>query len=326
MKCLIIGDVHSTPSELAECYKLIDLILESARKYEVDHILFLGDLYNTMAVVNLFVFQFWQKSLTKLGKEFPIISLVGNHDLSSVHGNGVNSLQLHADIKNLTIVKDVCSLNGITYVGYQHTEEEFLQLVNKYSNDDLLVCHQTFNGARFDNGFYAQDGFDLSKVPHKQIISGHIHSASKIGKLTYLGSPRWRIVSDANVEKFIYVMEHTQGNQAEIKAKIPTNPTCTPIYQFKDTPDLPFNQSIDDANVTVDIFGPVNYIKTRNIELSALGYRVRTFPEKNFTSNVKESDGIRLAMEKFCNGYTSKNGTESSKLLNLLKNRISWMA
>jgi hypothetical protein len=39
-----------------------------------------------------------------------------------------------------------------------------------------VVCHATFNGARYENGFYAKEALDPDAVPQKRIISGHIHT------------------------------------------------------------------------------------------------------------------------------------------------------
>jgi hypothetical protein len=92
-------------------------------------------------------------------------------------------------------------LPGILFVPYVHDPAEFVQICQQYPEAKTVVCHQTFAGSYFENGFLTPDGVEPNLLPQEQVISGHVHSPQRIGKVWYPGAPRWRTVSDANTER-----------------------------------------------------------------------------------------------------------------------------
>ena len=75
----------------------------------------------------------------------------------------------------------------------------------------VLLAHQTFLGATFDNGFYAPEAVDIQELPFDQIVSGHIHEQQVIGKCHYVGTPKWDGLADANKDKGIWVFDFKDG-------------------------------------------------------------------------------------------------------------------
>jgi len=63
--------------------------------------------------------------------------------------------------------------DGVHALSFHKDEDQFL---SKLKSGKILFCHQTFDGAKFENGFYAPDGFDFSGIKYEKIISGHIHT------------------------------------------------------------------------------------------------------------------------------------------------------
>lgn len=195
-----------------------------------------------------------------------------------------------------------------------------------------VYCHQTFYGSRYENGFYApaEDSINPDFIPQK-IISGHIHTPQQFGKVWYIGAPRWRIKTDANVMRSIWVIDHEDGTGKILNKKAyPTHIVCSAMYEAEDRADSPFHIGMIPGSsvpprVTVNVYGTKEYIDSRVETLEKWGCKIRTFVDKTFKLEVKESHGIIKSFSSFLGSYKPKNGTDNQKLMELSKERISWM-
>ena len=251
MKILRIGDPHVKINNLEESQKIIDFVIKTARSVKISHIEILGDLMHQHAVKRVEVEDFWYRNLTKLCSEFTVIILVGNHDManSGDKNSNLHGLKPFELIKNLTIVEKPVNIRVgegiITYAPYMKDNDAFVAQVNElhYGGSNLLVAHQTFMGAQYDNGFYAPDGIEPELIFHKEIISGHVHTTSQVGKCLYVGTPKWDTMSDANQKKGIWIFEHnadmTIKNQGFLSTeKVATPITKTVLLEGEPEPDL----------------------------------------------------------------------------------------
>jgi DNA repair exonuclease SbcCD nuclease subunit len=237
-KSLIIGDMHTTVPNLNESNKLIDFIISTAKKEKVQKIEFLGDLFHTHAVIRVEVLDFWLKAFERIDKLKGIecIALVGNHDMQNAKQSNLNSLEVFASkSKKRKIVNEPIQIDNNCYIPYINGKDKFIQEAKKMYElgaTNILFAHQTFTGATYENGFFAEDGIDPALVPQEIIISGHIHKKQIIGKCTYPGTPKWDTMSDANEEKGIWVYEFDDSNKIIDKKFISTKEVVTPIYKI----------------------------------------------------------------------------------------------
>lgn len=323
MRMILVGDVHATADSLEECKKLIDFVSDKAKEEKADYIWFSGDQFHSHAIVHLEVMKFWRDAFVRLRSEgFHVIGLVGNHDRP-----GSNEAVSHAMMPYehlITVVDEPTLIEGKTlHLPYMASNDEFVAACNEYSHIPIVFCHQDFDGAQYENGFYSQNGVDSNLIPQRQVISGHIHMISEFDKVWYVGSPRWRTLSDANQDRAIWFVEIEDGQIAQRKA-FSTTSVCTPIYSLVDTPDAPAEIPEGKAKVSVDIRGPVDYVTKRAAELAGKGVRVRPLPDNNVI-RVKESDGIPTAFTKYAASFIPKNGTSKEALMGMAKERISWL-
>lgn len=325
MKLLIVGDIHASTDSLSECERLVEFICETSIINNAEGIILMGDQFHNHSVVHLPVMKFWQDSIKKLKSAASfgrgiLCALVGNHDRPGYENSSVHSMLLYDGI---TVVDDYHVLDeSIVCIGYQFTNNKFLELCNIHNGQKLLLCHQTFQGCYYENGFYAKDGIESKDVPQATIISGHIHAGQSFDKVWYVGSPRWITASDANQSKGIWLVDIVDGVVKSTKF-FSTETICTPIWHLEDRPETPLNiESIKSGKVYVDIYGPLDRVTQRKSKFEELGFRIRTFPIKNFISNIKESDGISNSFVKFVNEYTSKMGTSRERLLEIAEQRM----
>jgi DNA repair exonuclease SbcCD nuclease subunit len=321
LKLLLIGDPHATPDSLVEMRALVGFIKRVAEETKPDYIVFLGDQFHTHNIIHLEVLAFWRDAFAQLTKIGSVLALVGNHDMSGVKGNTDTALELYPYVK---IVNKPFVLDQIGFIGYMPDSKAFVAASTNL-NTSVLICHQTFDGSKYENGFYAKDGIDQSLIPHHTIVSGHIHTPQTIGKVWYPGAPRWRTVADANTDRAIWLIGIDGNNLTKI-ASYDTSTVCKPMYSLKDYPDkpvaLPTNAA--NANIVIDIYGDAIHVANRKATLAPHG-RIRTFPTATRTVQARESDGLAVAARKFFTATKPKNGTQPDKLWALAQERIQWL-
>ena len=298
MRYLFVGDPHVTPNEIPDAEKLMEFIDKKLSSTEIDALVFLGDLFHSHGVVHLQVLNFWNTWLTRFSQRCQVISLVGNHD------QDLKDPSLHAlkTLKQITVADPVYQDDECLFVSYHgpKNQDNFIDKC-KMAQNKVLICHETFQGAQYDNGFYAKDGIEQELIPNETIISGHIHTASKIGKVTYLGSPRWRTMSDANIKKAIYLIEIKDQKIVLIKP-FSTGKVCTPIYKFSLPQDQKKYEAVKDsgAKIVVTVSGTEQQIEEIKLNLGPTdGVMVKENIVTDNSYKIKESMGVVSEFEKF---------------------------
>lgn len=219
MKVIIVGDPHVQVSNLEESNILLDKVFEAAKTEGVEKIVFLGDMFHNHDVVRSQVLSFWIRKLK--ASPFPVTIVTGNHDMpgSKELEGVVSALDALDEIKGVTVVgSPVMTLNGVGFCPYRHSKDAFLLDVAALAakGAKTIFCHQTFDTAQFENGFYAPEGVDPKSLPPGvKMISGHIHAEQKIVgpgfDIWYPGTPRWLTASDANSKKAFWLYDTDSG-------------------------------------------------------------------------------------------------------------------
>lgn len=325
MRVLYIGDPHATPDSIDEMERLVDYIIKIAAEEKTDHVCFLGDQFHTHSVIQLSVMSFWGRAFKRMkAAGVSTLALVGNHDKSGVNGATDNAMMLYGDI---TLFSEPTVFKHILFVPYVPESEEFVQIC-RANPTKTVICHQTFSGSVFENNFQIPGGVEPNDLPQEQVISGHIHKPQRVGKVTFPGASRWRTAADANTERNLLLVTHSDEDGQVLDTKLfPTAGVCRPIYALTDAPDCAAIIPEGDASIVVDIHGPAEYVDRRKKELAAShpDVRVRTFPATERVVKVRESDGLPVAMKKFFEGFKSKNGTPPEELWRLASERITWL-
>lgn len=274
MRVLRVGDPHIRPSNITEAHKLMEFVRETAYTNKVDQIEILGDLFHTHAVIRLEVLEFWAEWLPNLSKHHRLIVLVGNHDMSGDHSSNSNALSVFKDMENERFkIVDAPYRSGVFgYLPYKHSNADFLEEGRKLfsSGCRTLVCHATFSGSQYDNGFFAPNGVNPDDLPFSTIISGHIHKEQIIagGKVDYPGTPKWDTASDANERKGIWLYEHDDSTGVVTQRNfISTEKVCTPIVSFvwlegEEQPVIP-----EGSRATVELVGSGDWVANKKSTL-----------------------------------------------------------
>lgn len=321
LKILHVGDVHPEPQSLDDCSKLIQFVLDTAYVTAPDLVLFEGDQHHNHAVMHLEVLAFWKNAFMAFKKAgLHVAALVGNHDMTGLEGSRAHAMMAYqGDVK---VVDKPTVQDGILFLPYYSDPQAFVADCQEHKDCHTVVCHQTFQGSTYENGFYAKDGIDPNLIPQERIVSGHIHTPQAFGKVFYTGAPRWRILTDANVERAIWLMEYKDGHLLKQTA-FSTGDCCKRIWHLTDTPETPANISNGKDQWRIDIKGPQDYVERRKKELAAPGVKIRTMPtQRSEMMQVRESEGVAVAFEKFTKRYQPKFGTAPEILAKMVSERL----
>lgn len=324
-RAILVGDVHATPSELRDCQALITGLM--TMKEYADTVVFLGDQFHTHAILHLDVVDFWVKAIRGLQSiGFKVVMLVGNHDIETcgqLHPNALETLYG----TGVTVVDKpmTVGLPNAVFMPYIHDGDEFVRLANENASPSfpILVCHQTFQGAQYDNGFYANDGVEQDRLNFDSLISGHIHSQAVFGKVWYVGSPRWRGRDDANKAKNVVVFDFETQDTVAARS---TSLWCQPIVSFDLTPEsepVPVADVAQTARVTVTLRGPADWVRTEGDRYKAMGYAVRRLPDVNVAPRVRESAPVNESFMKFISDFQTPNGTPADTLRHMVAQCLS---
>jgi DNA repair exonuclease SbcCD nuclease subunit len=257
LKIIRVGDPHIRPNNIEESGRLMEFVEKTATETKADRIEILGDLFHT-----------------RLAKNFETIVLVGNHDMPGNIGSDSHALTVFKKSKyeKLKIIDKPIQIGFFGYMPYYHENSEFERDANKlfHSGTSVLVCHGTFAGSQYDNGFYAPNGINPDGLPFHTIISGHVHKEQIIanGKVDYPGTPKWDSASDANENKGIWYYEHDDITGKVLARKcISTASICVPIVSFvwlegETEPSIPLN-----SRATVELVGSSDWVSKKKNEL-----------------------------------------------------------
>lgn len=331
-KVLYIGDVHATLGELEECKALLGWVDSIVSDTKPDSVVFLGDQLNDFDVLSIRTIGFWREWLGKLGGKTLVYLLVGNHDrIGPRDRTEANAMATFDSIQGVVVVdRPTMISNGILAIPYADSPEQFLSFVATDSDQEVktLICHQAFNGAKYDNGFFVKDGVPMETIPPSAgVISGHIHKPAAFGSIWYPGSPRWRTMNDVNVDRHIYLVTHDESGGVSYKTAIPTDEICRRIWRFDESQDAPLDPSAlskvrPQDKVVVFVSGSPSFVRSRCSEIRTLGHEARPCVTQGAQVAVRESCGVDDAFGKFIEAYKPLRCTPVEKLKEMVSERI----
>lgn len=288
MKILgISGDPHGKMSNLTTFQAFLDHL--NAFSQKCDTVVILGDLFNNHALVRSEVLNEWTRYFRNIDR--PHIVLVGNHDKVSPESS-IHVLNVFRDYKNVAIVDKPAEIDSVLFMPYVHTVEEFKRAI-KDTTATRLVCHQTFDGAMYDNGFYAPHGIPMDAIKQFQlVISGHIHREQEFGNVWYPGSPFAMNFMDAGEEKSLWLYNLETGK----KQKFPTILPKYCVQAFKSAShDIIGWVRAQDAKHTYKLIVTDTRASIQTLQESA---EFRQLKEKyNITLHPKYTDTVKIEVK-----------------------------
>ncbi len=224
----VIGDLHLQPSNLEIAGKLFDFIENDVKFKDSDHLILLGDVYNTKAIIRSEAQNFLFKYLANTRyKKISII--VGNHDYENLEcqKSSLDPLQYLSKVNlynDQKIYFDHSCETKLAFIPYIHDNDLFLKLLEdnkeQLKHISYIFCHQGFKGFDLGGGILDDSGVDANLLPNNDLntfIVGHYHKPQSLKNIIYLGTPYSHSFGEANQEKKVLLINghsinHIQTN------------------------------------------------------------------------------------------------------------------
>lgn len=230
MKVAILGDVHigaRNDSDIIHSFQekfFSEVFFPTLKERGITSIIQMGDLFDRRKYVEF-------NSLFKAKKYLfdPITInnmhmhvIVGNHDTRYKNSNHVNSPELLLEGYS----EDISVYSDPTHIYYGNfgaepedkkivllpwicpeNEQKSMQMIQE-SDADILFGHLELDGFEMYRGAPHSGGLSASLFSKFQLVcSGHFHHRSKVGNITYVGTPYETTWSDYNDPKGFHILD-----------------------------------------------------------------------------------------------------------------------
>ena len=214
MKLAIITDTHFGARKgnklfhdyFEKFYK--DIFFPTLDKENIKHVIHMGDAFDSRKGIDFTSLDWSKRVVFNPLKEREIVMdlMVGNHDAYYKNTNSINSIDLLLNQYDNVITYskatevEVGSLK-ILYIPWINSENEnqTFKLIED-TKCKVLMGHLELNGFMAIRGHYMEHGMNTEVLDKFEIVySGHYHTRSSRGNISYLGNPYeiyWNDVND----------------------------------------------------------------------------------------------------------------------------------
>lgn len=234
-KVMIVGDSHwgisnNNQQLISQNIKVWEYIFDVAKDYKCDYIVECGDFLDKRKEIDVNLLDIIQNTfLLKLREiQIPMFMIVGNHNLYYKDASRVNNIKAiealagnNNLISYLSIIDKPFKLGNIDLIPW--ITKDNVDITKKFienSMSDYCIGHFEFNGFPFDKSRMADitnEKISTSTfMNYKKVFSGHYHIRSEKNNIFYVGTPCQLTWIDADVEKYVYILDTESGDITEI--------------------------------------------------------------------------------------------------------------
>ena len=202
MKVAIITDQHfgaRKNSKLFHDYFLRfynDVFFPTLEKEGISTIVDMGDTFDSRKGIDFSTLSWAKNNYYNRLKDFTIHTIVGNHTAYYKNTNDLNTVDvLLREYSNIKVYSEASEIKldnlNVLLVPWINPENEkrTLKLINK-TNCSVAMGHLEFRGFRIHRGYIMEQGHDCSLFEKfERVFSGHYHTRSTQGNISYLGNP-----------------------------------------------------------------------------------------------------------------------------------------
>jgi len=221
MKIAILGDTHFGARNASPSFSAYfgtfytDTFFPYLRANGIEHVFQLGDLFDTRKHINIQTLvdakRYFFDHIAKERIEF--VTLLGNHDIYYRETLAVNSTSnvlgeyiLDYVAKPDTFKYGDTTIDLIPWICKENYDEvnDFI----KNSKSDLCFGHFEIDGFAMYRGMAAHGGLSPSTfAKYERVLSGHFHTRSEMGNITYVGTPYEITWQDAGDPRGFHVFD-----------------------------------------------------------------------------------------------------------------------
>jgi len=263
VKKLIVTDTHCGLYQDSD--KWLDIVLQFFKdivlychKNEIHEVFHLGDFFDNRKSLNTKT----QHIAHRIAKVLGVGGLhtkiiVGNHDCYFKNQIHPTSLELFNKYSHIDIIDEPTVVDDVLLVPWGLPIE-----FDSNSNPKYCFGHFAINGFHMNDSYICKTGMDVAKFKDFELVlSGHFHTPSKQGNVTYLGAPYGQTFHDVDGVRGFYTFEDGKLDFIEYE-KAP---------KFKKIRTDNYVQAIDEGQITGNVVRLVfvtdhGTVKNQNIQ------------------------------------------------------------
>ena len=223
MKFAILNDTHACIRNASDIFMnyqerfYTEVFFPYLLENDIKHIVHLGDYFDNRKFVNIKALNHHRYVFLKKLRDYGITMdlIPGNHDVYYKNTNNVNSIKelLGHYMNEINIIMEprVMDYDGmkmalIPWIN-ETNEPEVLEFI-KNCKADIVGAHLELQGFEVYKGINCPHGMDgniFSKF--ERVLSGHFHTKSEQGNITYLGSQMEFFWNDAGDAKYFHIFD-----------------------------------------------------------------------------------------------------------------------
>lgn len=256
MKVAVLGDLHwGCRNDLIVFHKHQEIFfkqfIDDLKKHNIKHVIQLGDLFDRRKYINFRTLNEAKRIFFNLLEDagVTLYTLVGNHDIHFRESMDIVSTSLllgeysniHVYTEPATLTLDNTTFDMIPWVCSEN--EAAVNTFIKSSKSDICCGHFEIEGFAMYRGIVAQGGMSVKTFDkYEQTWSGHYHTRSNKGSITYVGTPYELTWQDYNDTKGYHIFDTTDRSLTFVPN---TNKTFVRL-QYDDTQKL---HNLDDIDL-----------------------------------------------------------------------------
>ena len=226
MKMLISADWHFSayssdkidsktglPERLSDIYSVITNMIDYAKSNSISYINVVGDIFHNKSIIYSTA-QSLLLDIVRNNKNIHWIFLTGNHDLSSMTGDGVSATKCFDNEENVTTIHETKKIENMLFVPWNPKT-----MVSDIKNGDAeyLFAHLGLNEGVLNSGISLVSDIGLKDLKqYKKVYLGHYHTPQEISNVKYVGNPTHLDWNDKNQEKRFIVFDSITGEEESV--------------------------------------------------------------------------------------------------------------
>ena len=199
-----IDNSTNLPERLSYLYKSITNMVEFGIKNGIKTTIFGGDTYHNKSIIHSVAQSVFLDIIRKY-KEMIFILLDGNHDMSSMSGDGISATKSLDNEINVQTIHEMTQIENILLVPWN--PKKMIDEI-KGNKADYLISHFGLNEGKLNSGISIKSDIGLKDlVQYSKVLLGHYHAPQTVGNVVYVGSPIQLDMGEKNEEKRFLVVD-----------------------------------------------------------------------------------------------------------------------
>ena len=220
MKVAVITDTHygarKGSTHLHNYFQLFydNIFFPTLEKEKIDTVIHMGDIFDSRKSIDYQSLEWAKQVVFEPLRKYKVYAITGNHDCYYKNTNHVNSPELLLnDYSNISTFSKATEINVggldillLPWINSENYDESLEAIQN--SKSKVAMGHLEINGFKATRGHMMEDGMDTDVFSKfNAVYSGHFHTRSTDGKITYLGNPYEMYWNDVNDTRGFHIFD-----------------------------------------------------------------------------------------------------------------------